>query len=106
MPNKRRRLTGEVLSAKMQKTIIVSVTTTKRHPLYGKVIRSKKKYLVHDEDSQAQPGDIVRIVESKPISRRKRWMLEEIVRSIEIPVAAVEDVVAELNAAVEEVTES
>jgi small subunit ribosomal protein S17 len=81
MPNTRRRLTGEVLSAKMQKTITVEVTTVKRHPLYGKVIKVKKKYLVHDEKQEAKSGDIVRIVESKPISRRKRWMLEAIERS-------------------------
>jgi small subunit ribosomal protein S17 len=81
MPNTRRRLTGEVVSAKMQKTIAVEVTTVKRHPLYGKVIKIKKRFMVHDEQEQAKLGDIVCIVESRPLSRRKRWALEAIERS-------------------------
>ncbi len=81
MPNTRRRLTGRVVSARMQKTIVVAIETTKRHPLYGKVIRKSKSYLVHDEHNQATPGDMVRIVESRPISRHKRWALESILRT-------------------------
>ncbi|MBN1285130.1 MAG: 30S ribosomal protein S17 [Anaerolineae bacterium] len=104
MPNTRRRLTGEVVSAKMQKTIVVSVATTRRHRLYGKVISTKKKYLVHDEHNQARPGDVVRIVESRPISRRKRWVLEAIERGGHSTAELREDVAA-LDAEVEEVTE-
>ena len=80
MTNQRRRLTGRVVSTKMHKTIKVAVSTTKRHPLYGKVFTTTKHYLVHDENEEAQPGDIVTIVESRPISRRKRWALEAIER--------------------------
>ena len=76
MPNNRRRLTGRVVGTKMQKTIVVAVSTAKRHPLYGKVLRTTKRYLAHDEHEQAQVGDLVRIVASRPISRRKRWALE------------------------------
>jgi len=79
MSNLRRRLTGEVVRAAMQKTITVRVDRTFRHPLYQKVLRRSKQYLVHDELG-CQPGDQVKIVETRPISRRKRWMVEEILR--------------------------
>lgn len=79
MTNERRRLTGEVVSAKMQKTIKVRIDRSYRHPLYGKVIRSHKDFLVHDELG-CQPGDQVEIVESRPISKRKRWMVQAILR--------------------------
>ena len=79
MTANRKRLTGVVLSAKMEKTIKVRVGRTYRHPLYGKVIRAHKDYLVHDELA-CQPGDQVQIVESRPISKRKRWVVQEIIR--------------------------
>jgi len=79
MSNLRRRLTGEVVRAAMQKTITVRVDRTFRHPLYQKVLRRSTRYLVHDELG-CQPGDQVKIVETRPISRRKRWMVEEILR--------------------------
>jgi len=91
MTNTRRRLIGEVVRAKMQKTVTVRVNQTSRHPLYGKVIRSYKDYLVHDEQG-CQLGDQVKIVESRPISRRKRWMVEEVVRK-----AAIETVQVKLE---------
>jgi small subunit ribosomal protein S17 len=75
--NKRRRLTGVVTSDKMDKTVIVVVGRTYRHRLYKKVVRSKKKFVAHDELG-CQIGDQVRIVESRPISRNKRWVVEEI----------------------------
>jgi small subunit ribosomal protein S17 len=81
MSNTRRRLNGVVTDAKMEKTVTVRVDRSYRHPLYGKVIRSKKHYLVHDEIG-CQPGDQVQIVESRPISKRKRWAVEEIVRKV------------------------
>ncbi|MCZ7544005.1 MAG: 30S ribosomal protein S17 [Anaerolineae bacterium] len=91
MTNKRRRLTGRVISAKMHKTIMVAVSTTKQHPVYGKVLKTTKKYMVHDEAEAAQPGDIVRIVESRPVSKRKRWALEAIEkRAHGLPVAVAE----------------
>jgi small subunit ribosomal protein S17 len=88
MTSNRKRLMGVVLSAKMEKTVKVRVDRTYRHPLYGKVIRAHKDYLVHDELA-CQPGDIVRIVESRPISKRKRWVTQEIIRrATEVEVAA------------------
>ena len=78
MPNNRRRLQGVVVSDKMDKTVTVQVETVKRHPLYGKVIRVFKKYLAHDESNSIIVGSKVQIVESKPISKRKRWAVEKI----------------------------
>ncbi len=76
----RKVLTGEVVSDKMQKTVVVSVMTTSRHPLYNKVLRRSKKYKAHDEQEHCQEGDVVRIEESRPLSRTKRWQVVEIVR--------------------------
>ena len=81
--NNRRRLTGTVVSAKMQKTVIVEISRTYRHPLYQKVVSSLNRVKAHDELG-CRDGDEVRIVESKPISRDKRWVVEEILgRGIE-----------------------
>jgi small subunit ribosomal protein S17 len=77
--NKRRRLVGTVISNKMQKTAIVEVVRVFRHPLYRKVVRTAKTYMTHDELG-VNPGDKVRIVESKPISRTKRWVIEEVLK--------------------------
>lgn len=85
MPNNRRRLQGVVISDKMDKTVTVRVESIKRHPLYGKVIRTYAKYLAHDETDAIVEGSVVRIVESKPISKRKRWAVEAV---IEAPTAA------------------
>jgi small subunit ribosomal protein S17 len=88
MSNKRRRLTGEVTKKKLAKTVTVRVNRSYRHPLYGKVIRRSKNYLTHDE-MDCQPGDKVRIVESRPLSKKKRWVVETILRrSSEIEIAA------------------
>jgi small subunit ribosomal protein S17 len=77
--NNRRRLIGTVVSNKMQKTAVVEVVRVYRHPLYRKVVRSAKTYKAHDELG-ATVGDKVRIVESKPISRTKHWVIEEVLR--------------------------
>lgn len=77
--NNRRRITGIVTSNKMQKTVVVQISRTYRHPLYGKVVGSQKQVMAHDELS-FQIGDQVRIVESRPLSRHKRWVVEEILR--------------------------
>jgi small subunit ribosomal protein S17 len=77
--NNRRRMTGVVTSNKMDKTVIVVITRTYRHPLYKKVVNSKKKVMAHDELG-CEMGDQVRIVESRPISKRKHWVVEEIIR--------------------------
>ena len=81
MTNRRRRLTGVVARAKMDKTVVVEVTRTTVHPLYRKVMRVASRYLVHDEDNRARQGDNVSIVESRPISKRKRWALEKVFAS-------------------------
>ena len=96
MSNKRRRLTGVVTKTKLNKTVTVRVDRSYRHPLYGKVIRTSKKYLVHDELG-CQPGDRVQIVESRPLSKRKRWVVETILHRVtEAEVAAqASDVVEE-----------
>jgi small subunit ribosomal protein S17 len=75
--NKRRRLVGVVTSNKMQKTVVVEVSRTFRHPLYLKVVHSSKRMMAHDEQG-CQIGDQVRIVESRPLSRHKKWVVEEI----------------------------
>ncbi len=74
----RRRLTGEVVSNKMDKTVVVLVRRTRRHPLYGKVIRVNKRYKAHDENNECLVGDQVRIVESRPYSKEKHWRVEAI----------------------------
>jgi len=74
----RKTLVGRVVSDKMDKTIVVSVSRTHRHPLYGKVIRRSKKYKAHDEQNAAAIGDTVKIIEARPISKEKRWVMTEI----------------------------
>jgi small subunit ribosomal protein S17 len=77
----RKRLTGEVISDKMDKTVVVVVTNTRRHPLYGKVIRVSKNYKAHDEDNACKIGDRVRIVESRPYSKDTHFRVETILTS-------------------------
>lgn len=77
--NKRRRLTGVVTSDKMDKTVIVEINRTYIHRLYKKVVSSRKRVMAQN-DLECQIGDLVRIVESKPISKNKRWVVEEIIR--------------------------
>jgi len=79
MEERRRRLEGVVVSNKMEKTIVVRVERTTRHPLYGKVMRTAKKYHAHDERNEAHEGDRVAIRESRPFSKTKKWELLEIV---------------------------
>jgi small subunit ribosomal protein S17 len=76
---RRRRLVGIVTSDKMDKTAVVSVERQYRHTLYEKVVRSTKKYMAHDENNECRVGDRVRIVESRPYSRHKRWRVEEVI---------------------------
>ena len=83
MRGQKRTMVGDVVSAKMQKTVVVAVTTTKRHPLYGKVVRSVKKYKAHDETDACHQGDRVMIIESRPMSRKKRWAVAEIMERAE-----------------------
>jgi small subunit ribosomal protein S17 len=80
----RKQLTGVVTSDKMDKTVTVEVTTTKRHPIYGKIIRRVKKYKVHDENNESHVGDRVQIIESRPISRHKRFSLISVLERSEL----------------------
>ena len=79
MANQKRELVGKVVSDKGEKTIIVNVETYKNHPLYKKRVKYSKKYAAHDEKNEAKIGDTVRIVETRPLSRTKRFRLVEIV---------------------------
>lgn len=79
MREQRKRLVGVVTSDKMDKTVTVAVTTSKRHPVYGKVLRRVKKYKAHDEANECRLGDRVQIIESKPISRHKRFTVISII---------------------------
>jgi small subunit ribosomal protein S17 len=77
---RRNEKVGNVVSTKMQKTIVVEVEMRKAHPKYKRIVRSTKKFYAHDEQSSARMGDVVRIRETRPLSKLKRWSLEEIVR--------------------------
>jgi small subunit ribosomal protein S17 len=70
---------GIVVSNKMDKTIVVKVERQYKHPLYKKIVRSHKKFKAHDENNECQEGDFVQIVESRPLSRSKRWALQRII---------------------------
>jgi small subunit ribosomal protein S17 len=79
MQAKRRTKVGRVISDKMDKTVVVSVERLRRHPIYKRVVRLSSKFKAHDEENAAHVGDTVRIEESRPLSRDKRWRLVEIV---------------------------
>jgi small subunit ribosomal protein S17 len=91
---RRKEVVGEVVSNKMKKTIVVEVTRKKSHPLYGRVISTGKKFYAHDEKNEAHVGDVVRLEETRPLSKLKRWRLKEIVRKTALlpEVAAIADV--------------
>ena len=74
---------GVVVSDKMAKTIVVAVTRLEQHPIYKKYVHKTKKYYAHDEKEQASKGDLVRIVETRPLSKLKRWRVAEVVRKAE-----------------------
>jgi len=82
--NLRKKKTGIVTSDKMQKTIVVKVETVKRHPLYSKVIRRHSLFKVHDEKNEAKIGDKVLIMETKPLSKDKRWRMVKIIEKAKI----------------------
>jgi len=78
--SRRNEKVGQVVSTKMQKTIVVEVEMRKAHAKYKRIVRATKKFYAHDEQSSARIGDVVRIRETRPLSKLKRWNLEEIVR--------------------------
>jgi small subunit ribosomal protein S17 len=90
--HERQVLTGRVTSAKMEKTIVVEVLRLVQHPKYRRVVRISKRFYAHDEQREAKPGDTVRIIASRPISKLKRWRLKEIVSR-----SAAEEVKAEIK---------
>lgn len=74
---------GKVVSNKMDKTIVVAVDRTVKHPMYGRYIRRTTKLMAHDEDRTCRMGDVVRVIETRPVSRRKRWRLLDVVERAE-----------------------
>jgi small subunit ribosomal protein S17 len=78
MREQKRVLVGTVLSNRMDKTVVVEVERRRRHRLYGKVITMRKKYKAHDEENACQSGDTIQMIESRPLSREKRWVVTEI----------------------------
>jgi len=81
MANRRRRLVGRVVSNKMDKTVVVAIERRKLHPIYKKVVKTTKKIMAHDESNEIQMGALVRVVESKPLSRHKRWVVEAVLEA-------------------------
>ena len=82
--NGRKVRIGQVVSDKMDKTIVVRVETKIRHPLYGKIVKTSKKYKAHDENNEARKGDMVKMMETRPLSKDKRWRLVEIIEKAPI----------------------
>ena len=78
--NLRKERVGQVVSVKMQKTVVVETTTRVPHPKFGKIMKQVKKFYVHDEESVAKLGDTVRITETRPLSKLKRWRLLEVLK--------------------------
>jgi small subunit ribosomal protein S17 len=85
----RKILVGKVVSTKMAKTIVVEVHRQKAHPLYRRVVKRTKKFYAHDEEQTARTGDFVRIEETRPLSRLKRWTLKEIVKRSALAAVAI-----------------
>jgi small subunit ribosomal protein S17 len=86
MANTRRRLEGRVVSNKMEKTVVVAIERRSLHPIYKKVVRTTKKIMAHDESNSLEVGALVRVVESKPLSRHKRWVVEAVLQAEGAPV--------------------
>jgi len=84
MQGKRKIRIGRVVSDRMDKTVVVAVETPKRHPLYKKTIKRAVKFKAHDENNECRQGDIVKIVETRPLSKEKRWRVAEIITKGEV----------------------
>src|SRR6201993_1608006 len=95
--SRRNEKVGNVVSTKMQKTIVVEVEMRKAHPKYKRIVKSSKKFYAHDEQNSARVGDVVRIREARPLSKLKRWSLEEIVRRSSLALADDKAAVAEVK---------
>ena len=86
---RRKQVTGMVVSSRMQKTIVVEGMRQKSHQLYGRVISKAKKFYAHDEKNQAHVGDFVRLEETRPLSKLKRWRLQQVIRKAKLAPEAV-----------------
>ena len=84
MKTKRKARTGTVISDKMDKTVVVLVESLRRHPLYKKVVRHTSKFKAHDEANACKVGDVVKIVETRPLSKEKRWRVVEVISRKEV----------------------
>ena len=84
MKTKRKIRTGTVISDKMDKTVVVLVESLRRHPLYKKVVRHTSKFKAHDEANACKVGDVVKIIETRPLSKEKRWRVAEIISRKEV----------------------
>ena len=93
MEEKRKTRVGHIVSDKMDKTVVVAVETLKRHPLYKKTFKRVVKYKAHDEDNKCRVGDKVRIIETRPLSRQKRWRVAEIITRQEVVEVKPEEIV-------------
>ncbi len=94
---RRKLLIGQVVSTKMAKTIVVEVSRQKAHALYRRVVKHSKKFYAHDEQQSAHLGDVVRIEETRPLSRLKRWRLKDILRRAELVAVEVKPETAEVS---------
>lgn len=92
MPGQRKSQVGTVVSNKMQKTVVVAVEKHKRHRLYHKTLRLTRRYKAHDEENECRLGDIVRIEETRPLSREKRWRVAEILQRGDVAEIAPRDI--------------
>jgi small subunit ribosomal protein S17 len=90
MANNRRRLIGRVVSDKMEKTVVVEIERRKMHRVYKKVVKLTKRVMAHDESNSIGVGSVVRVVESRPISKNKRWVVEAVLQNPEGVVLATE----------------
>jgi small subunit ribosomal protein S17 len=79
-PSNKNEKVGSVVSSKMAKTIVVEVIRRVPHPLYKRIISKRRKFYAHDEQGEAKVGDVVRIIECRPLSKLKRWQLKEVIR--------------------------
>ena len=84
MEKKQKTRAGRIVSNKMDKTVVVAIETSKHHKLYKKTIKRVVKYKAHDENNECRQGDMVRIIETRPLSRQKRWRVAEIITKGEV----------------------
>lgn len=80
-------VTGRVVTNKMNKTVVVSVERRRRAPLYGRLVRRRRKYMAHDETGACQVGDVVRLAQTRPLSKEKHWRVVEVVKKAQVEAA-------------------